>query len=200
MSKHTPLPWAFGRGTVTQIFAVDLNGEEYCREGGTLDDNHIVSVRGIYGNFAAEAQANAEFIVDACNSHDALVKALRDARDALGECFELTRHDPVLRKQVECRMSAAAKFDLPWEACGNLIRDKRAADGSGGFLMAEVPANLDAPCARAEFIVQACNAHDDLMRIAELVLSAVKHRQDKDWPLMHLDLSEAVELAAGVQP
>lgn len=29
----------------------------------------------------------------------------------------------------------------PWEACGNLIRTKREADGSGGFLVAEVPAN-----------------------------------------------------------
>ena len=29
----------------------------------------------------------------------------------------------------------------PWEACGNLLRTKREADGSGGFLVAEVPAN-----------------------------------------------------------
>lgn len=29
----------------------------------------------------------------------------------------------------------------PWESCGNLIRTKREADGSGGFLIAEVPAN-----------------------------------------------------------
>lgn len=52
----------------------------------------------------------------------------------------------------------------------------------------------------AEFILRACNSHDALERIAELALSAVKHRNDKDWALMHLDLSEAAELAAGVQP
>lgn len=35
-------------------------------------------------------------------------------------------------------------------------------------------------------------------RIAELVLSAGENRADKDWTLMHLDLSEAIEIAKGL--
>lgn len=98
---------------------------------------------------------------------------------------------------------ATTGFNLPWEACGNLIRDKLTA-GGGGFLMAEVPVNLGNSCARAEFIVRACNAHEELQRMAELVVSAAKYRRDQEWKLMHLDLSEAAEIAlrhtAGVQP
>lgn len=56
----------------------------------------------------------------------------------------------------------------------------------------------------AEFIVRACNAHEELQRMAELVVSAAKYRRDQEWKLMHLDLSEAAEIAlrhtAGVQP
>jgi hypothetical protein len=35
----------------------------------------------------------------------------------------------------------------------------------------------------------------DLLRVAQLVLSAVEYRNLKDWQLMHIDLSEAAELA-----
>ncbi|WP_427183571.1 hypothetical protein ACL598_17035 [Bordetella bronchialis] len=39
----------------------------------------------------------------------------------------------------------------------------------------------------------------DAARLAELVLSAVEYRKDKDWQLMHVDLSEAAELARKMQ-
>ncbi|MFS2113322.1 hypothetical protein [Herbaspirillum frisingense] len=42
--------------------------------------------------------------------------------------------------------------------------------------------------------------HEKLLRIAELVQNAVQHRTDRDWALMHLDLSEAAELAKQVAP
>lgn len=48
-------------------------------------------------------------------------------------------------------------------------------------------------------IVEEIN-HDALSRIAEFVQRAAKSRADRDWTLMHLDLSEAVELAQKVAP
>lgn len=48
-------------------------------------------------------------------------------------------------------------------------------------------------------IVEAIN-QESLLRIAELVLRAVDNRADRDWKLMHLDLSEAAELAKQIVP
>lgn len=55
----------------------------------------------------------------------------------------------------------------PWEACGQYIRTTRNADGSGGFLVAEIPANTGSTIQDAEFIVTACNEHATLKRKAE---------------------------------
>ncbi|WP_287027720.1 hypothetical protein [Herbaspirillum sp.] len=41
---------------------------------------------------------------------------------------------------------------------------------------------------------------EKLLRIAELVQHAVLNRADRDWTMMHLDLSEAAELAKQVAP
>lgn len=41
---------------------------------------------------------------------------------------------------------------------------------------------------------------EKLLRIAELVQHAVQNRADRDWKMMHLDLSEAAELAQKVAP
>lgn len=50
----------------------------------------------------------------------------------------------------ECGGSCTSAMRLgPWEACGNLIRTKREADGTGGFLVAEVPANTGDTNAKA---------------------------------------------------
>ncbi|AOY93805.1 hypothetical protein BKK79_19870 [Cupriavidus sp. USMAA2-4] len=49
---------------------------------------------------------------------------------------------------------ADAKFG-PWEACSNLIREKRTADSSAGFLVAEVPANTEGASAKAALMAAA---------------------------------------------
>lgn len=46
----------------------------------------------------------------------------------------------------------------PWEACGNLVRTWRAPDGSGGFLVAECPANTPDAIAHARMIAAAPTA------------------------------------------
>ena len=43
----------------------------------------------------------------------------------------------------------------PWEACGNLIRTQREADGSGGFLVAEIPANTGDTSEKARIMAAA---------------------------------------------
>lgn len=76
------------------------------------------------------------------------------------------------------------------------------ASGSGRTIITDgrIPAvaetHGDDAEGNAAFIVRACNAHDDLVRIAELVLQAAANRNNKDWQLMHLDISEAAELSA----
>jgi hypothetical protein len=46
----------------------------------------------------------------------------------------------------------------PWEACGNLVRTWRAPDGSGGFLVAECPANTPDSIVNARTIAAAPTA------------------------------------------
>jgi len=49
--------------------------------------------------FRAESQANAEFIVRACNAHDGLVQELRN-------CLEIIEKDGIFREAI-CRARAA---------------------------------------------------------------------------------------------
>ena len=60
--QHTPTPWSIGRRRWIT--------------GGNVDIARIHSVSKIG---EAEAVANAEFIIRACNSHDALLSALEMA-------------------------------------------------------------------------------------------------------------------------
>jgi hypothetical protein len=57
------------------------HGESSTINGGSRDDNRLAY---IYKTFTEcpeeEADANARFIVQACNSHEALVEALRQVR------------------------------------------------------------------------------------------------------------------------
>jgi hypothetical protein len=66
--KHTPTPWkAKKREYGIMIFSSD----------GSVGIAGMVTQSHEYGkDYPEEAQANAEFIVDACNSHDDFLKAL----------------------------------------------------------------------------------------------------------------------------
>lgn len=72
-AAHTPLPWI-------NTFSGFLNGAEYVI-GLTDQKGHEWAriVQSSIGKGGDELEANAAFIVRACNSHAALVEALADA-------------------------------------------------------------------------------------------------------------------------
>lgn len=68
MTKHTPTPWRIDKRCSTLIVAAKDRG--ICSTGG-YSDNSINSE-----DLLNENKANAELIVRACNSHEALLSAL----------------------------------------------------------------------------------------------------------------------------
>lgn len=89
MSEHTPTPWYF--------FELDRrpDGCGYIR---VETDNFEISHHGDMGRSREENLANAAFIVKACNSHDALVKALEDIREL--ECGPLNQASAIAREAL----------------------------------------------------------------------------------------------------
>jgi len=78
-SKRTPGPWELNPDIVETVEIIGPNGET------------IADVWNIAKMLAGERDANAEFIVRACNAHDALVRALKDLKEDLennGEIFK----------------------------------------------------------------------------------------------------------------
>jgi len=73
MNIHTATPWTWG---------------------GHADSNGLCHINSAYRTIVQvwdfpEAEANAAFICRACNSHEALVKALREAKAAILSAEEL---------------------------------------------------------------------------------------------------------------
>lgn len=92
MSKHTPTPWRESRGFISS----DANGYVPLITP-FREDAH----REMHGNPTPEAQANAEFIVRACNSHDDLLKACESARATIKAlCEELGARETPERNLV----------------------------------------------------------------------------------------------------
>ena len=85
MAKHTALPWeAWGNGEfITHIREKRANGVTLL----TMQLPHTI-------DDVAEQNANAEFIVRACNSHDALVTACGNMRNYI-------KHRELLEQIVE---------------------------------------------------------------------------------------------------
>jgi hypothetical protein len=98
---HTPLPWAFGApvgqtGPTTPSFKPFCGGGDwpYAQVTRGLDTIAIFPAPDDGGSFgcgkpiSAQAEANAAFIVRACNSHYDLLEALELASNALSVCVE----------------------------------------------------------------------------------------------------------------
>lgn len=62
-----------------------------------------------------------------------------------------------------------------WEACGNLVRTKRNADGTGGYLVAEVPPSTPQTLARAALIAAAPELLAALEGLLNALPSATTH-------------------------
>ena len=92
MSKHTPGPWELHHN-------IGRKGEI-----GIVADAApcIIAVMGNQNAWPAEARANAEFIVRACNAHDELLAALELAM----ECMP----DPDYRGTTEAQRAAHASM------------------------------------------------------------------------------------------
>lgn len=85
-AKHTPLPWIW------------LEGQPQITRYWNGTDRPIAEVLSSlpwhenYQKASEEAGANAGFICLACNNHEALVGALKKARDALRTCDDCAEY------------------------------------------------------------------------------------------------------------
>lgn len=117
-AQHTPTPWRFS-GLITKV-----SGEN----GDTLDHlwcgyidttaphyrGQIASIQScdhIRGISREEAATNAAFIVKAVNSHDALVKALEIAREAVIESFCFVDQSPDPRDEQHLADARLSQID-----------------------------------------------------------------------------------------
>lgn len=88
--KHTPLPW--------KLSTLDkLHGEYSIYTGKNVNfaDAVIANVAGGLGTYdegCCESEANAEFIVKACNSHYGLVEVLKMAQAFIGGAISSRKH------------------------------------------------------------------------------------------------------------
>ena len=74
-AEHTPIPWELG---------IDAENNNWSIMGGGIEITHLPFLTGSEDDDVAEA--NAEFIVRACNCHHKLLEALREIRDAETTC------------------------------------------------------------------------------------------------------------------
>ena len=77
MSKHTPTPWEARPVPNAKIIAI--------AEVGYMHHAEVFSRKHNNEPLDETAYANAEFIVRACNNHDALVAALENLDNAINE-------------------------------------------------------------------------------------------------------------------
>ncbi len=81
MTEHTPTPWKFESHIIEETNGIFASIRSEADVGGFTDVAYLT---------LPQAGQNAAFIVKACNSYDALVKALQEARQfvADGGCDE----------------------------------------------------------------------------------------------------------------
>lgn len=98
--QHTKTPWRIGKSTQMGAVVAD----EPVPEIGGSD---CVDYYG--GHLIAESIAprNAEFIVRACNAHDQLVAALRDARARLVSYASITNDRHPALASIDAALTAA---------------------------------------------------------------------------------------------
>jgi hypothetical protein len=99
-AKHTPTPWWVAQSAGPGILAVDAIDPA---------DGNLFAVCEIFGindmrEHSPEAEANAAFIVRACNCHNQLVAALKALYDAVDSSVELT---PEIMRQARAALAAA---------------------------------------------------------------------------------------------
>ena len=104
--KHTATPWT--KSALATLYLVPEGGSDpICSMGEYNEDG---TIDGVFEN----AEANAEFIVTACNHHDALVAACQQVSAAATEDVQINLkaiHYAIL--QVRAALAALAEKPLP---------------------------------------------------------------------------------------
>ena len=95
--NHTPTPW--------KQRPIKLDGYTAYADIGT--DTHLAATA--YGNTEEKALANAAFIVQACNSHEALINALELADAWMGNGQLCITPANVVQEKIQ----AALKLEKP---------------------------------------------------------------------------------------
>lgn len=83
-TKHTPAPWNLGKVKKSHALFIEAPSRDICQMVGPVDKRR---------------EANAEFIVRACNAHEELVNICEDMANALEEVH---RKMPMHRCTVDC--------------------------------------------------------------------------------------------------
>lgn len=104
-AAHTPLPWKAGYG---YIWGPEM---EMIADSETEEEAYVLRMRGVGGNLPIAA--NHAFIVQACNSHEALVKVIHEYR----------AHHDALWRQGEIKRGT----ECP---CGRCIHARAALEGN----------------------------------------------------------------------
>lgn len=121
-SAHTPTPLA----TSYREIPGDKNGmmsqQIYDATGETIANCAWHPFEDEHGIFRTDREANAAFIVKACNNHEKLVKALEDARDALLSDPPVGPQKTVLADDVIYHLSGQ-RVGHALEAIRSLLRD-----------------------------------------------------------------------------
>lgn len=113
MSKHTPTPWHIAEyGIDNPSYTIVMGGKpiaKICSPRENGEGNNIPK--------QDEAEANAAFIVEACNSHDSLTqenKALREALLSAQAHLEYTGYGD--KWERECALTGDDRLDKKIEA------------------------------------------------------------------------------------
>lgn len=97
-NKHSPLPWKIGRGKVTGQICVQSDDAWICSQFHNQDDEMSKD----------EANANAQFIVTACNSHYENLETIEVLKSALEN---ITRdYEGFDDTQLERRVNTSGHF------------------------------------------------------------------------------------------
>jgi len=104
MTAHTPLPWRIGGGALN-VGRVTILGPDANESGWPC----VCAVSG--DPLGQLPQANAEFIVRACNSHEDLLEAARKAKTALFGMHEEEGWTSDDAKALELLINAIAKAE-----------------------------------------------------------------------------------------
>jgi queuine/archaeosine tRNA-ribosyltransferase len=119
--KHTHTPWTLGKGTVRIRNAENVLVAECYTTGNS-----------IRYPIKEEREANAEFIVHACNAHAKLVEALKDIRKAIEPTEEWNGSETMITTDYVKSLDAALSeiYQIADGAIGEALQQLKENDNA----------------------------------------------------------------------